>query len=87
MSNLGKDLDTLIESTNAKNACRVKELISGIRIDHGDDVAEKFAQLIGDKSYPVNGLVITARTHGYKIGKDSVTRHRRRGVSGGCDCV
>ena len=87
MSDIEKAFDAIIEKGKHKHPCRVHEVISQISEDHGEAVAEKFAELSGSKAYPVQSVILTLREHGYRLGKDAVARHRKRGSTGGCECI
>lgn len=87
LTDLGKDLDGLRPKTYGSQGCRVAGLISEIRSDHGEEIASKFASLCGDTAYSVSAIINIVRAHGYKLGKDAVSRHRKRGTKDGCNCV
>ena len=86
LSDIENAFDELLSQGNNVHPCRVQGLRLQIANDHGEEIGEKFYELATNKSYATRKVIAIVRSHGYKIGKDSVAKHRNRGLLGGCDC-
>lgn len=86
MSDFSKDIDALIAGVSAPSKCSLGRLIEKIKDQHGNDVTDKLVALIQDRAYSSNQIISLLNKHGYKIGRDSVNKHRRMGKPDGCKC-
>ena len=86
MSDFSQDIDALISGVSEPARCPVARLLKKIESDHGKDVADKFANVANDQNYSAAKIIGIATKHGYKIGRDSIHRHRRKGMADGCVC-
>lgn len=86
MSNFNDDLDDFVKEVSIPNKCPVSRLLNHIDTDHGKDVSIKFNQIINDPVYSAPRISTLLRNHGYKLGRDSIYKHRRKGQSDGCIC-
>ena len=86
MTDIETAFDALLNEGTSRHSCRVQAIREDITEAHGKDVAEKFYELATSPKYAMRKVIAVVRAYGYKIGKDSVTKHRKRGELGGCNC-
>jgi hypothetical protein len=86
LSDIENAFDELLSQGSNHHPCRVEGLRQEIARDHGKEIGDKFYELASSESYATRKVIAIVREYGYKIGKDSVAKHRHRGALGGCNC-
>lgn len=86
MSDFNSDIEDLINNVNKPRQCSVGKALSKIDSEHGTDVHDKLVALIENPDYSSARISTLLKKHNYKVGRDSITRHRRKGTNDGCIC-
>lgn len=87
MSDINADIESLIRGTDRiRGGCSVRSILERIQNDHGADVEAKMRGIMEDVDYGAERIVTLLRKHGYRIGRTSINKHRKRGTLEGCTC-
>jgi len=88
VSGLSDDIDALVENKEFnRKTCNVMRVIRQVELEQGVDVADKVRKIVEDNNYSGNRVIAVLRKNGYRLGRESLMRHRKRGNSDGCVCA
>ena len=84
---MAKDLDSFIQKSTMREKCSIQRLVGDVADKEGNEVADKLQSIIDNEAFSCNQLALLLRRNGYRVGRDTLVRHRRRGTPEGCICA